>query len=84
MAFNFSKNLMNKLENEHSNDDLYEVVVNHEQQYSIWPNDREIPSGWHKVGQSGGKQKCLEYIASVWEDMRPLSLRRKMKKEALT
>jgi MbtH protein len=75
---------MNKLENEHSNDDLYEVVVNHEQQYSIWPNDREIPSGWHKVGQSGGKQKCLEYIASVWEDMRPLSLRRKMKKEALT
>ncbi|WP_074903770.1 MbtH family protein [Nitrosomonas communis] len=75
---------MNKLENEHFNDDLYEVVVNHEQQYSIWPNDREIPLGWHKVGQSGGKQKCLEYIASVWEDMRPLSLRRKMEKESLS
>ncbi len=75
---------MKELENGRADDDLYEVVVNDEQQYSIWPNDREIPLGWHKVGQSGVRQKCLEYIASVWEDMRPLSLRRKMEKESLS
>jgi len=56
----------------------YEVVVNHEEQYSIWPADKEPPLGWKKVGKSGLKDACLEYIKEVWTDMRPLSLRKQM------
>lgn len=54
---------------------LYKVVVNHEEQYSIWPIDRETPLGWRDAGKSGIKPECLEYIKEVWTDMRPLSLR---------
>jgi MbtH protein len=61
---------------------LYKVVMNHEQQYSIWPADRENPPGWRDVGQSGCKAECLTYIESVWTDMRPLSLRKKMEAES--
>ena len=57
---------------------IYKVVVNDEEQYSIWPADRENPLGWHDAGKSGPKQECLEYIKEVWTDMRPLSLRKKM------
>ncbi len=57
---------------------IYQVVVNHEEQYSIWPADRDIPLGWQAVGKSGTKEACLDYIKEVWTDMRPLSLRRKM------
>ena len=56
----------------------YRVVVNQEEQYSIWPTDRDIPSGWREVGKAGMKQECLDYIATVWVDMRPLSLRKAM------
>ena len=56
----------------------YRVVVNHEEQYSIWPVDREIPAGWRDVGKSGPKADCLAYIKEVWTDMRPLSLRKQM------
>ena len=56
---------------------LFEVVVNHEEQYSIWPADREPPVGWRKVGTSGKKADCLARINQVWTDMRPLSLRRR-------
>lgn len=56
----------------------YNVVMNHEEQYSIWPVDREMPLGWSAVGTSGTKQECLDYIDEVWTDMRPLSLRKKM------
>lgn len=59
-------------------DTIYNVVVNHEEQYSIWPVDRELPAGWRAVGKSGTKQECLDYIKEVWTDMRPLSLRRQM------
>jgi MbtH protein len=60
-------------------DDLiYTVVVNHEEQYSIWPVNRELPLGWNTVGKTGLKQDCLDYIEEVWTDMRPLSLRKKM------
>jgi MbtH protein len=61
---------------------IYNVVVNHEEQYSIWPVDREIPLGWRAVGKSGLKQECLDYIKEVWTDMRPLSLRKKMEEAA--
>ena len=57
---------------------IYRVVVNHEEQYSIWPTDREIPLGWRDVGTSGPKAECLAHIKEVWTDMRPLSLRRSM------
>ncbi|MDO9142221.1 MAG: MbtH family NRPS accessory protein [Methylobacter sp.] len=53
---------------------IYQVVVNHEEQYSIWPEYKEIPGGWRTVGKIGNKQECLDYIKEVWTDMRPLSL----------
>ena len=56
----------------------YKVVVNHEEQYSIWPAHRENPLGWRDAGKRGSKVECLAYIEEVWTDMRPLSLRRKM------
>ena len=59
-------------------DTLYVVVVNHEEQYSIWPGDREIPLGWRPEGFRGDKPSCLAHIEQIWTDMRPLSLRRKM------
>jgi MbtH protein len=57
---------------------VYKVVVNHEEQYSIWPAYRELPLGWRGVGKEGLKDECLAYIEEVWTDMRPLSLRKKM------
>ncbi|TWT38915.1 MbtH family protein [Blastopirellula retiformator] len=56
----------------------YKVVVNHEEQYSIWPSHRVIPLGWSEEGFEGPKQNCLEHIKVVWTDMRPLSLRKEM------
>ena len=61
---------------------IYKVVVNHEEQYSIWPVDRENPLGWREVGKTGSKAECLAYIKEVWTDMRPLSLRKKMEEAA--
>ena len=60
----------------------YNVVVNHEEQYSIWPVDKEIPLGWKAVGKSGKKQECLDHIKEVRTDMRPLSLRKKREENA--
>jgi MbtH protein len=61
---------------------IYKVVVNHEEQYSIWPADRENPKGWKDAGKSGNKEECLTYIKKVWTDMRPLSLRKWMEEQA--
>ena len=70
----------------HSNDDedktIYKVVINHEEQYSIWPDGRENAPGWKDVGKSGPRDECLAYIKEVWTDMRPLSLRLKMEEMA--
>jgi MbtH protein len=60
----------------------YKVVINHEEQYSIWPAGREVPLGWKEVGKEGLKEECLAYIEEVWTDMRPLSLRKKMEADA--
>jgi MbtH protein len=57
---------------------IYMAVVNHEEQYSIWPAHRGLPLGWRDGGKTGTKAECLEYIGKVWTDMRPLSLRKKM------
>jgi uncharacterized protein YbdZ (MbtH family) len=62
--------------------DLYEVVVNHEEQYSIWPSIRELPRGWIAVGKRGTKEECLDYIELTWTDMRPLSVRRQLERLA--
>jgi len=57
---------------------IYNVVVNHEEQYSIWPAHRDNPLGWRNAGKTGPKPDCLAYIKEVWTDMRPLSLRKQM------
>ncbi len=61
---------------------IYKVVVNHEEQYSIWPEYKENALGWNDAGKSGTKAECLAYIKEVWTDMRPLSLRKKMEELA--
>ena len=56
--------------------DDFEVVVNDEEQYSIWPAEQKVPAGWRSVGVRGTKQICLDHVEEVWTDLRPLSLRR--------
>ena len=67
---------------EEEDNTVYKVVINHEEQYSIWPQDRENALGWNDVGKEGPKQECLDHIEEVWTDMRPLSLRKKMEEDA--
>lgn len=62
---------------------LYKVLVNHEEQYSLWPIYLEHPRGWNDTGKSGTKEECLAYVKEVWVDMRPLSLRKRMEGAAL-
>jgi MbtH protein len=63
---------------EREDNTIYKVVVNHEEQYSIWPVEKENALGWKDAGKSGTKAARLAYIKDVWTDMRPLSLRRTM------
>ncbi|WP_066370589.1 MbtH family protein [Herbidospora mongoliensis] len=63
---------------EDDDDRDYTVVINHEEQYSIWPVQRAVPAGWSEVGRTGPKAECLTYIEEVWTDMRPKSLRERM------
>jgi MbtH protein len=60
---------------EDADDRVYAVVHNDEEQYSIWPDDREAPPGWRRIGVTGSKLECLDRIQDLWTDMRPLSLR---------
>lgn len=62
---------------------IFNVVMNDEEQYSIWPSDRELPPGWTAVGKQGVKADCLAYIDEVWTDMRPKSLREQMQAAGL-
>ncbi|GAC1469459.1 MAG: MbtH family protein [Isosphaeraceae bacterium] len=59
---------------------VYKVVLNHEEQYSLWPADRDAPLGWREAGKVGSKSECLAFVDEVWTDMRPLSLRIQMDK----
>ena len=61
---------------------IYIVVMNHEEQYSIWFADQPLPLGWNEVGKSGTKQECLSYIKEVWTDITPLSVRLRSNKPA--
>lgn len=56
----------------------FKVVINHEEQYSIWPADRENAAGWRDAGKEGTKAECLAFVEAEWTDMRPLSLRKQM------
>ncbi len=67
---------------EKADNTIYKVVLNDEEQYSIWPADRDNPLGWRDAGRVGPKPECLEYIKTVWTDMRPLSLRKSMAQTA--
>lgn len=69
-------------ESESNNEPNYQVVVSDEGRYSIWPDYKEIPWGWRAADKQGPKQACLDYIAEVWTDMRPLSLQRQMGAES--
>ena len=71
------------MQDEEEDTRTYTVVVNHEEQYSIWPADREAPPGWREVGKVGTKEECLAHIKEVWTDMRPLSLRKQMEADEL-
>ena len=66
------------MSSEQAPDERYQVVVNDEEQYSIWPANRELPLGWHAEGFAGSKEACLDHIEKVWTDMRPKSLREKL------
>ncbi len=59
-------------------EEIYRVVLNHEEQYSIWPEWKDNAPGWKDAGKKGTKEECLAWIDEVWTDMRPLSLRKKM------
>jgi MbtH protein len=67
---------------EQEDNTIYKVVLNHEEQYSIWPSYKENALGWRDAGKEGKKDECLAYIKEVWTDMRPLSLRKKMEEAA--
>ena len=60
---------------------VYAVVVNDEEQYSIWPAHKPLPLGWTAAGVTGPKAVCLDHIEAIWTDMRPLSVRRAMEAE---
>jgi MbtH protein len=63
-------------------DALFKVLINHEEQYSLWPDYKAVPGGWRETGTRGLKQVCLDYVEQVWSDMRPLSLRQAMDAQA--
>jgi MbtH protein len=60
---------------------VWKVVVNLEDQYSVWPASKVIPSGWKDAGKEGSKEECLNYVKEIWIDMRPRSLKEVMSKE---
>jgi MbtH protein len=58
-----------------TDESIFQVVVNDEEQYSLWPAHRDLPAGWKPAGPTGPREECLNYIRSVWVDMRPRGLR---------
>lgn len=69
---------MSEQQNETQRDTVYRVVLNDEEQYSIWWADRDLPAGWHAEGTEGTREECLARITGLWTDLRPASLRRRM------
>ena len=75
---------MSDTDTDTSPDELYFIVRNHEEQYSIWRTDKPVPPGWETVEAPATKNVCLERISQLWTDMRPASLRRSMEARALS
>ena len=59
----------------------YLVLINDEEQYSLWPAYLDVPQGWHVTGPRGERQVCLDWIDRTWTDMRPRSLRLQMEED---
>ncbi len=53
----------------------FRVLVNAEEQYSIWPADLQVPGGWTDTGVTASKYDCEKYLEQNWTDLRPKSLR---------
>jgi MbtH protein len=66
------------MSDEREDDTIYKVVMNYDDQYSIWPADRENALGWHDVGKTGTRAEVLAYIEQVWTDSRPNDWKKKM------
>jgi len=66
------------------NDTTMKVLMNDEEQYSLWPSYLEVPAGWRETGMTGSREECLDYVREVWKDMRPRSLREQMEAAAAT
>jgi MbtH protein len=60
------------------NEPHFKVLINDEEQYSLWEENWPNPCGWRETGKSGSRQQCVDYVDEVWTDMRPLSLRKHM------
>ncbi|MCX5193844.1 MbtH family NRPS accessory protein [Streptomyces sp. NBC_00249] len=69
---------MSEQQNETQSETVYRVVLNDEEQYSIWWADRDLPAGWRAEGTEGTREECLAKITELWTDLRPASLRRRM------
>lgn len=63
---------------ENQSEDQFLVVVNHEEQYSVWPADRELPAGWQAEGTSGSREACLAHVDEIWTDITPKSVRERL------
>ncbi|MFI9450700.1 MbtH family protein [Amycolatopsis sp. NPDC052450] len=61
-----------------ADENTYQVLINDEEQYSLWPSEKEIPEGWRATGHRGSRQECMDHVDEVWTDMRPRSLRERM------
>jgi MbtH protein len=57
----------------------YTVLINSEEQYSLWPSKKAVPAGWTCVGVYGSKTECLEHIEKTWLDITPRSVRERLK-----
>ncbi|MCX4728902.1 MbtH family protein [Streptomyces sp. NBC_01306] len=57
-------------------DGTFHVLVNDEEQYSLWPTALEVPPGWSISHEADTRQGCLDYIEVTWTDLRPRSARR--------
>ncbi|MEU8772398.1 MbtH family NRPS accessory protein [Streptomyces sp. NPDC048606] len=69
---------MSEQQTDQAPETAYRVVLNDEEQYSIWWADRELPAGWNAEGFEGTREECLARITELWTDLRPASLRRRM------
>lgn len=55
------------------------VLVNDEEQHSLWPSFAEIPAGWHTAFGENSREACVAYVEEHWTDLRPKSLQDRMK-----